>query len=87
MGIVADSVSSCIFLQKSKALIQKKEEGNQAFKSGHYEEAHKLYTEALEIDEYNKLTNAKLYNNRATVSAKVWDGSYLSWPAHTFPCT
>ena len=52
-------------------MIQKKEEGNTAFKSGDYQAAFDLYTSALEIDPHNKLTNAKIYNNRATVNTKV----------------
>ena len=59
------------FFQKARVLKQKKEEGNEAFKSGKLSEAHKLYSEALEIDPCNKFTNAKLYFNRATVAAKV----------------
>ena len=50
---------------------QKKEEGNEAFKTGKYSDAYNLYTEALKIDPHNKSTNAKLYFNRATVSSKV----------------
>jgi hypothetical protein len=36
-----------------------------------YDQAYQLYSEALAIDTKNKLTNAKLYFNRATVAAKV----------------
>ena len=57
--------------QKARVLKQKKDEGNEAFKAGKLQEAHKLYSEALEIDPLNKSTNAKLYFNRATVVAKV----------------
>ena len=52
-------------------LRQKKEEGNQAFNRGQIEEAHRIYSEALAIDPQNQTTNSKLYNNRATVRAKV----------------
>lgn len=69
-----------LFLQKSKCLIQKKEEGNTAFKAGEFQHAHRLYSEALSIDPLNKLTNAKLYNNRATVNTKV------SCPSLPPPC-
>ncbi len=48
-----------------------KEDGNAAFKSSNWSQAHELYTEALAIDPCNKATNAKLYFNRATVAAKV----------------
>jgi len=51
--------------------MQKKEEGNAAFKAGRNEEAYTLYTEALAIDPNNVFTNSKLYFNRATVCSKV----------------
>jgi len=57
--------------QKARLLKQKKEEGNEAFKAGKLAEAHKLYSEALEIDPCNKFTNAKLFFNRATVLSKL----------------
>ncbi|KAJ8319898.1 hypothetical protein KUTeg_001485 [Tegillarca granosa] len=56
---------------KAKLLNAKKEEGNTAFRGGKLDEAYRLYTEALQIDPNNKFTNSKLYNNRATVSAKL----------------
>ncbi|XP_035665845.1 dnaJ homolog subfamily C member 7-like [Branchiostoma floridae] len=40
-------------------------------RSGEYEKAYDLYTEALTIDPENRLTNAKLYNNRAAVCVKL----------------
>ncbi len=52
-------------------MIAKKEEGNKVFRAGNFEEAYKIYTEALEIDPNNKFTNSKLYCNRATVCTKV----------------
>jgi len=58
-------------LQKSKQLVIKKEEGNNAFKAGQYQQACELYTEGLSIDKYNKITNAKLHCNRALVESKV----------------
>ena len=58
-------------LQRAKMLKAKKEEGNEAFKAGRYPEALEIYTSALNIDANNKLTNAKLYNNRALVLVKV----------------
>nr|XP_053632479.1 uncharacterized protein LOC128688606 [Cherax quadricarinatus] len=57
--------------KKAKLLKQKKEEGNEAFKKGNFQEALNLYTEALAIDPLNKHTNAKLYFNRATVGFKL----------------
>ena len=49
----------------------KKEEGNDAFRSGRLQEAYDIYTEALSIDDQNDATNSKLYNNRGTVCSKV----------------
>ncbi len=60
-----------LIFQKAKALIQKKEEGNQAFRTGKMTDAYNLYSDALAIDPKNVFTNSKLYCNRATVSAKV----------------
>jgi len=68
------------FVQKAKALAQKKEEGNVAFKAGNMQEAYDLYTEALAIDASNVFTNSKLYCNRATACSKVGDsrvGDYI----------
>ena len=61
----------CFVLQKSKQLLARKEEGNMAYRQGKMEEAYLLYSEALEIDHLNILTNAKLYCNRALVGSKV----------------
>lgn len=57
--------------RRAKQLIQKKEEGNAAFKAGNAQGAYNLYTEALEIDPNNIFTNSKLYFNRATVCSKM----------------
>merc|ERR1719412_2376748 len=57
--------------KQAKSLKQMKEDGNTAFKSSNWTQAHDLYSQALKIDPYNKATNAKLYFNRATVAAKL----------------
>jgi DnaJ family protein C protein 7 len=57
--------------KRAKLLKQKKEEGNTLFKASNWSGAYDCYTEALNIDPCNKFTNAKLYYNRAIVSAKV----------------
>ncbi len=57
--------------RKAKSLMAKKQEGNEAVKNNKLEEAYNLYTNALDIDPLNTLTNAKLYFNRAIVNAKV----------------
>ena len=48
-----------------------KEEGNEAFKSGDFERAYDLYSQALQLDPHNKITNAKLFCNRANAGSKV----------------
>ncbi|CAH2988614.1 unnamed protein product [Chilo suppressalis] len=57
--------------KKAKLLKQKKEEGNEAFKMGRWQQALTLYNEALTVDKKNKTVNAKLYFNKATVCAKL----------------
>ncbi|XP_039279076.1 dnaJ homolog subfamily C member 7 isoform X2 [Nilaparvata lugens] len=57
--------------KRAKQLKLKKEEGNEAFKSGNLTQAYTLYSEALAIDPLNKVTNAKLHFNRATVASKL----------------
>lgn len=57
--------------QKSKALKEKKEKGNELFKVGKHRDALVLYNEALAIDPLNKDTNSKLYYNRALVNTKL----------------
>lgn len=57
--------------KRAKLLKQKKEEGNEAFKMGRWPQALSLYNEALSIDPKNKIVNAKLYFNKATVCAKL----------------
>lgn len=57
--------------KRARQLKTKKDEGNEAFKANRYEEAARLYSEALLVDPENKISNAKLYFNRATVGAKL----------------
>ena len=58
-------------MQRARLLKTKKDEGNEAFKAARFEQAFNLYSEALLVDNANKITNAKLYFNRATVAGKV----------------
>ncbi len=58
--------------QRAKLLKSKKEEGNESFKNGRFQEAFDTYTSALAIDANNRTTNAKLYFNRAVVLVKVF---------------
>ncbi|XP_074645859.1 dnaJ homolog subfamily C member 7-like [Tubulanus polymorphus] len=71
LRLAPDHVKAKLIYKKAKLLIQKKEEGNQAFRSGKFDDAYRIYTEALEIDPHNIYTNSKLYCNRATVCAKL----------------
>merc|ERR1712223_738046 len=57
--------------KRARLLKTKKDEGNEAFKANKFEEASRLYSEALLVDSDNKISNAKLYFNRATVLAKL----------------
>ena len=49
----------------------KKEEGNTEIKSGNYQAAYDIYTEALAVDAVNVSLNSKLYCNRALAASKV----------------
>ncbi|KAK2708187.1 hypothetical protein QYM36_013946, partial [Artemia franciscana] len=57
--------------RKAKQLKTQKEEGNLAFKQGKLKEALAIYTKTLAIDPDNKLTNSKVYYNRALVNSKL----------------
>ncbi|MCJ1351470.1 MAG: hypothetical protein MMC33_001454 [Icmadophila ericetorum] len=59
------------YLRMVQKLDKMKEEGNTAFKAGRYEEAVKLYGQALEIDSQNKGINSKILQNRAMASIKL----------------
>ena len=48
-----------------------KNNGNSAFKAGKFTEAIASYSSALEIDPFNKRTNARLLQNRALAALKV----------------
>ncbi|KAK6166594.1 hypothetical protein SNE40_023249 [Patella caerulea] len=71
LRLAPDHQRARLAYKKAKQLTSKKEEGNDAFRSGKYQDAHDLYSEALSIDPFNKSTNSKLFCNRATVSAKL----------------
>lgn len=51
-----------------------KEEGNQFLKSNNWQSAEAKYTEALNLDPYNKKLNAIIYSNRALtfMKRKMW---------------
>merc|ERR1712223_432891 len=71
LRLAPDHVKAKDVYRKAKLLKQKKEDGNVAFKNGELNNAYDLYTEALQIDSCNKITNAKIFFNRATVLAKL----------------
>lgn len=58
-------------LKLARGIERKKEEGNAAFKAGRYEDARKLYTEALGMDLLNHQTNSRLLSNRASAAMKL----------------
>lgn len=73
LRLAPDHKKAMDIYKKAKLLKQKKEEGNDAFKNGKYQEAYTLYTEALKIDPHNIKTNAKLHFNKACVASNLGD--------------
>ncbi|KAF6215013.1 hypothetical protein GE061_009761 [Apolygus lucorum] len=71
LKLAPDHVKAMEIYKKAKALKQKKEEGNEAYKTEKYQDAYRLYSEALTIDPKNVANNAKLYFNRALVLSKL----------------
>jgi len=57
-------------LNKAKKCEKLKEEGNEAIKEGKYDEAEEKYTEAINLDPFNKKLNAVIYSNRALTFMK-----------------
>ncbi|XP_065075263.1 dnaJ homolog subfamily C member 7-like isoform X1 [Ochlerotatus camptorhynchus] len=56
---------------KAKQLKERKEKGNELFKSAKFKDAQLVYTEALALDPLNKEINSKLFYNRALVNSKL----------------
>nr|XP_012135973.1 PREDICTED: dnaJ homolog subfamily C member 7 isoform X2 [Megachile rotundata] len=71
LRLAPDHAKTLEIYKKAKSLKKKKEEGNAAYKKEQYQEAYKLYSEALAIDPQNIVTNAKLHFNKAIVAAKL----------------
>lgn len=65
-----DAIKWLRIIQK---LDRMKEEGNKEFKAGKWEDAVRLYTDALEIDPTNRSINSKLLQNRAMCRIKLKD--------------
>jgi DnaJ family protein C protein 7 len=59
------------YLRLTQKLERTKEEGNGMFKTGRYQQAIEKYSEALEIDPTNRVTNSKILQNRALCYIKV----------------
>lgn len=59
------------YLRMVQKLDKAKEEGNNHFKYGRWQQAVDVYTPALEIDPGNKGTNSKILNNRAMAWTKL----------------
>jgi DnaJ family protein C protein 7 len=68
-----DHNDSRIFIKKVRLIERLKSEGNDAFKSGNCQEAIRLYTEAIAVDEDNTLVNSILYCNRAAAKINLRD--------------
>jgi DnaJ family protein C protein 7 len=61
------------YLRMVQKLERTKEEGNALFKTGKYQEAINVYSQALQIDPSNRVTNSKILQNRALCYIKVKD--------------
>ena len=68
-----DHAKSHFTFKKLKNIHKKKEEGNKLVKEKKYEEALQCYDEALTIDPFNNICNAKLLCNRALCKEKLGD--------------
>ena len=58
-------------LNKAKRCETYKEEGNELIKQQKYREAEAKYTEALNLDPYNKKLNSIIFSNRALCFMKT----------------
>lgn len=70
MRLDPDNKKCRLSLNKAKQCEKLKEEGNEAIKQANYEEAETKYTEAINLDPYNKKLNAVIYSNRALTYMK-----------------
>ncbi|XP_026478963.1 dnaJ homolog subfamily C member 7-like [Ctenocephalides felis] len=70
LKLAPDHVQAMNIYKKTRLLIQKKKAGNDAFNAGKLQEAHTLYTKALDVDPQNKAFNSILHFNKATVLSK-----------------
>jgi DnaJ homolog subfamily C member 7 len=70
LSLDPDNTDARTWLRIMKKLERARNEANTAFKRAQYSDALTLYTQALEIDPTNKITNAKLLGNRAMARMK-----------------
>jgi DnaJ family protein C protein 7 len=66
-----DNKAAADLRRKGKAINTLKEQGNDNFRNQNYDEAIKLYKEALELDPQNVLFNAQLLYNCAVIKNKM----------------
>ncbi|KAK5109160.1 hypothetical protein LTR62_007245 [Meristemomyces frigidus] len=59
------------YLRMVQKLDRMKDEGNNHFKAGRYQQAVEIYGNALEVDPTNRGTNSKILNNRAMCYSKL----------------
>mmetsp|Transcript_25499 Transcript_25499/g.25746 ORF Transcript_25499/g.25746 Transcript_25499/m.25746 type:complete len:494 (-) Transcript_25499:221-1702(-) len=66
-----DNTELRLFLRKIKEMEEQKEIGNNAFKSGNYQDAINAWTSCVQIDTKNYSYNSKLFCNRANALMKL----------------
>ncbi|KAI9875413.1 MAG: hypothetical protein M1823_007483, partial [Watsoniomyces obsoletus] len=71
LSLDPDNTQARTWLRTMKKLERARNEANDFFKRGRYSDAVTGYSEAVEIDPTNKVTNAKLLGNRATARMKT----------------
>lgn len=73
MRLDPDNKKCRLALNKAKQCEKLKQQGNQALKQANYEQAQAKYTEALNLDPFNKKLNAVIFSNRALTFMKRKD--------------
>lgn len=65
-----DNKKCLIAFKRAKKCEELKDKGNEYLKNNQYDGAIKSYSEALELDPYNKKLNSVIYANRGLVWGK-----------------